>query len=1330
MKFGPWRALFILLALVVGFASTQTWESEELNLWFKDKVATYSKKNLPLAVTLERVEFCLIPFRLTAHELSLQPQGTLKAILQPLTVNTLSVTPSLFHLLIGQIHIAKIDAGGAQVHVNYEIKDSEKEQKIELEKILQQIPVTQLELTDVKILANLKYQSQDFQIQIGNTKTIVTNDLNNLLVRLNLEKLKFKYNEREILSNTFFETHFFLTEKNLVLSDFKVKEKDSFVVASGSTQHSLKNKKIQSGKLNIRAFMKADHAKSLYSALNPVTGKSPLEPISGSVKTDLRFDIKDLQRFDVSTKTLLYSLQYENFKIGDIDIAGNFSNETQKINIDSIQVKNSGLKAEIGSSQFSVKDLSFVDVPLSIQSLSLNPFLKFAIAKDVPAHIDVKGSTLCRGALDPFKIDCEGELLGDHIKVNPKVDRPIIELKTPARIKGQFSITAKEVSYQATADLTHSKGESQGVINYQNGFQINYSTDALDLSAIEKISGLDIAGKAKIHGMTSGNSESAIFDLQFEGRNVDFEKYKLGDVSQQMRYSKGTLSVLKIQGSASSSRYLGNLAIQLDKDLISGKIQFPFIDLAVTQESIKSNLDIPVSVSGSGAAVIQIDGPLDPKRLSFKAKARLYNCKIDQQHIENADIDLTSELGQVRINSATLEEKNSSGQISGLLSLERREYDLAFQSQKMYLDDIIYTTKYSTPAKGLFSLKGRVKGPFNNPNLDFDFISENFQLANKKIAPIKGQVAVYGNKTVAEVFGPNDLKFIFRNIHNLPDYHIEGTTKNFDVAALLTSFLEIKHVDDFKILLTSNFNLKVPRQNPQNISGYLFLPKIEIDTEKNRIASSQEISLFFTNGKVNFSAFELLGNGGQIKVKSNPTTYPIDVQLSGLFSLSFAHIFTPFLETIEGQTTVNFRVQKREKALEFFGSAFIDNGYIKLPDIQHAVENLKVDLLFNQDRVNINSMKGKFASGQLLGDGSIRLIGAKNLPLDLNLHLDNVDLNIPPQVNTIGSADLKLTGQWLPFQLSGSYHVIDGLITKEISSDDSNKVNAHEIFLPQSLRNEVVSPIELNLDIIPNTPIKIKNSMIDGKVQGQIRVTGSPQSPTLAGQASLTKFTQIIFRDVTFRVRDSNIQLTGTNPPNPNLYILADSRYKGYDIEMLIQGNAEKPKFTLTSQPTLSQPEIISLLALGYTTNEITSANANNPNNPNNQSNVNGTNSPGNNQALQVGTGVFGQNPLGKEFKNRFGVDVQFSSRFDSNSSVAVPTIGFSKRISERTSFVGSVQTGKDSRADGKLRYELDRGFAATMSVQSQAREEANQIRGNNLSDILGIDLEFRKEFK
>ena len=114
---------------------------------------------------------------------------------------------------------------------------------------------------------------------------------------------------------------------------------------------------------------------------------------------------------------------------------------------------------------------------------------------------------------------------------------------------------------------------------------------------------------------------------------------------------------------------------------------------------------------------------------------------------------------------------------------------------------------------------------------------------------------------------------------------------------------------------------------------------------------------------------------------------------------------------------------------------------------------------------------------------------------------------------------------------------------------------------------------------------------------------------------------------------------------------------------------------------------------------------------------------------MQVGTSVFGQNPLGKEFKNRFGVDVQFSSRFDSNSSVAVPTIGFSKKISERTFFVGSVQTGKADRKEGKLRYELDRGFAATMSVQSIGQQD-NVINGNTITDILGVDLEFRKEFK
>ncbi len=1318
MKIRRRSVLWILFWGALSLTLTQRWHFERLDQWLQSQVKTQTKKHIPLEVLTDTVEVQVLPPKVILHNVQIEPLGALASQLQPLTIKNTEISPSLLHLLIGRVHIAKILLDGVSAQVNHEIKESKEPFRLALEKILRMVPITQIELNDIHLKLKLKKGEHLFHIQTGPLQATLTNDLNSLLVQTQLDNTQILLDQKQLLSKTFLTTHLFLTEKSLVLSDFKIKEGNSFIVASGSTQHSLSHSQLKSGQLNLRVSINSEHAKNLYTLFLPAQDTAPLDPLSWTLKSDLRIELKDLAHFVVKTKTHVADLVFEKFHVGDLELDGEYKHAEKMVYIEEALIKNSGLQGSVGPARLDLQKLTFGDTPVHLKHFSLQPYLKYSIHKEVPAHVDAQGRAQCGGALNPLKIDCTGEFVAEKIKVDTESGKPLIALNSKANVKGTLTVSADDVTYKATANLGHSQGESDGVINYKKGFQINYRTNELDLTAIHQIANLEIGGKAKIQGSTKGDGEAATFDLLFDGKEVSLEKYKLGELTGQLSYQSGTLSVQKIQGTASSSRYLGQLQINLPKNTINGRIQFPFIDLAVTQEAIKENLDIPVALSGTGAAVVQIDSLLNPNLLSFKAKARLYNCKVDQQHIETADIDVTSEKGKVKINNAVFEEKNTLVQADGYILLDRKEYDVGFSSNKLYLDDIVYTTKYTSPTRGLFSVQGKVKGPFKAPNLETQFASDYFLLAGKKISPLKGSAQIFSNKKVFEIFGPQNFKFLFRDIHSLPYYNIEGTTQDFDVAPLVTSLLDIEHIDDLKVAVSSQFNLKIPRDNPQQINGYVFLPKLELDTEKNKLSTEKELSLFFTNGRLNFSSFEMLGSGGKINVKSNATPHPLDLTVSGLFSLSFVHIFAPFLETIEGQTTVNVRVQKRTDKLEFFGSAFIDDGYVKLPDIQHGVENLKVDILFNQDRININSLKARFASGQMLGDGFIRILGPKNIPIELNLHLDNIDLNIPEDVNTIGSADLKLRGSWLPFELSGTYKVIDGLISKELSGGPKNEQSAHEVFLPPALRNEKPSPITLALDIIPVSPIKIKNSLVDGKIQGQIRVTGAPQNPILGGQISFTKFSQIIFRDVTFRVRDSNISLNNTNPPNPAIYILADTRYKGYDIEILVQGDANNPKFNLTSQPSLTQPEIISLLALGYTTN------------PQNISTQNSTTTTQNNQGIQVGTGVFGQNPLGQELKNRFGVDVQFSSRFDSNTSVAVPTVGFSKRISEKTSVVGSVQTGKENRAEGKVRYELDRGFAATMSVQSRTTEDASQLRGNTNTDILGIDLEFRKEFK
>jgi len=1322
---------FLLFCILLIGASLYTWHIEKIDNIVRFEIQNYSREHLPVDIIPERVTFTLLPMTIVVSNIKVIPKKELakqvSGELKPLDIREVRVRPSFLHLLIGKLHLAKIEVTGTHVQGAFAIKGSAGDTPIHLRQWLEQIPVTQFKLSQVDVDVTVKDRTGTYAASAQGFDAVITNDVNSLLANLKLTTLNGSFNGKQVIKEAFFETHFFLTERNLVLSDFKFREEADFIVASGSTQHTLAKKTISSGNLNIRSHVGFKRGHDLYELFKKDGEENPFDSLQGELRTDLRLHFTGVNKYSIKTTTALQGLAVEKFRVGDIEFNGQYDSDSKIITGDQVTVSNAGLQATVKKFAMGLNELTFKGAELHVERFQLYSFLEDALKIKIPADVKAEGTVHCDGQIKNFRVDCTGGLSAADAHVNPgKV--PIIESLPRASIEGSVSINDKEVTYKAGIAMGSSKGTSDGTINFKKGFLINYESPNLNLSEIKKVSVLDLEGVAKVSGSTQGTSDWATFEIGLDAKNAVLSKYKLGDLTANIKYKARHLTIDKIQGSLVSSRYLGQLGIDLENDTLNGRLQFPFVDIAIVKDAIKEHLPIPVDLAGSGSAIVNIDGPLDTDRLSFKAKARLYNCKVDQQHVDTAEVDLSSVLGRITFNSAYFEEKSSNLLFKGQILLDKKEYDLAFSSQHVQLDDLAYSKTYSAPTKGLFQLDGKVRGTFQNPALDFHFSSDSFAVAGQKLSPLMGDVKLNQERNSAEILGPNGLKISYRDVKSTPEIHIEGTTQEMNLAPLLTSLLDLERVEDYNILASSSFNLKINRKEPSKVNGYVFLPSLEVSMQKIDMKNEKEISIFFTNGKASFAPINMAGHGGKIQFKATPaSSSPFDFQVTGLFNLGFLQIFAPFLETLEGQTSVNFRVQQSPAGkLGFSGMAFIEDGFVKLPEIQHALEELKIDLLFNQDQIVINSIKGRFASGQVIGDGHITLKGKKDLPLQIKLHLDNVDLNIPTDVNTIGNADLQLSGNWLPFLLSGTYDVTDGSINKEFSSSDATTLNPHQIFLPAALRDESVSPIRLDLDINPTVPLKIKNSLVEGKVQGKLKVTGFPQSPALAGNISFTKNTQLNLKDVIFKVRDSSIALTGTNPPNPNLYILADARYLGYDIEMLVQGTAEKPKFKFSSQPSLTEPEIISLLTVGYTSADQT-AQANAALGTVNKSS---TSTLGNQQQLEVGSGLFSTNPLGKEFKNRFGFDVQVSSRFDAATSVAVPKISATKQFSERVSGVYSVQTGRDSRREGKVRYELNRGFAATLSLQSQTQEETNVQRGDAISDILGLDLEFRKEFK
>lgn len=1302
------------VALVV--AMSMAWNFEKLDSLIQKEVKTLSDRGVPVRLSVGKAFVRLLPLEITINNIHVEPLGEIGEQVMPLDVGAVTVRPSLWHLMVGKIHISNLIVKDSEVQLKIKEQKSNNEPNYDVFSFLSQVPVSRLELQNISVFLKTKVESQWIEAKLNSIHSTLVYDPDFINLTLKVHEVTGSLDGTDIIQKGFFETRFILTRKNIVLTDFKLKESNSFLVAAGTTQLDLKKKTFGKGNINIRSETSSEKVRFIYKIITKKE-KTPLDKIQTMFRGDVRLSLDSkIENLHAQVEAALFNFQVEKFRVGNLMAKATYDGKEKKIQIQEARISNNGITAFTKSTTLNLDTLTLSPVDVSVKMFHLKDYIQYSLNNKMTSEVHAEGGVNCEGALDPLKIICKGQMKASNIQVNSGSNQHIVSIPS-ASASGTASVTAQEVSYEVDVVSQSSKGVSSGTINYENGFNINYSTQNLNITEIKNLSKLEMSGIAKVTGNTKGNSKTATFDFAAEATDFELNKFKLGTLSTQLSYKSGVLYFTKIQGALVSSRYLGDLTIDLADETMAGKLQFPFIDLSVVQDSIKEHLLIPVPLSGSGSAIVSLNSPLDIKSLALQAKARLYNCKVAEQHIDNVDLDVVAENGKLQFRSALIEEKSTSIRLNGAINIRTEEFDLAFSSKRAQTEDIIYTSNYLKKIKGVLKVDGTITKSFKDPQVAMNFSSDEFFYAKQSLAPLSGRLQFSKQNMNATVKAADRFSFTFNDQSTIPTYHIEGFTNDFDVSPLIATALDSDAVDSFKFTTSSKFNLKIPKNNVENASGYAQISNLNISSNTNAIGIETPISLFLTNGKLNFSTFALKGTGGQLAFSSVPnSTIPIDIRVAGVFSLSLLHIFAPFLETLEGQTTINLKLKYGRGTTQMIGSAYIEDGYVKLPEIQHALESMKADILFNQDRIVLNAINGKFASGTLVGDGSIAFKGPKNLPLLLNLYLDNVNLNIPPQVNTQGNATLKLTGSWLPFTLAGEYQIFDGEITKELSGGNETTLDSpYHIFLPQDLRQKAISPIALDLNLIFKNQIKMKNSLIDGKLDGNLRVQGFPQAPALTGKVAFARNSLINFKDVQFRVRDSNIVFNGEAPPNPELYLLANTDHKGYAIEMQVLGNASKPKFKLSSTPNLTEQEIISLLTLGYTSDFNLQAQNNTLSNQN---------------SIEVGTGLFSQNPLGKEFKDRFGFDVQFSSSFDTANSVATPKISIGKKLSDKMSLQGSALTGKDRRYDAKIRYQLNRDIYGTASITSQGQEEANQNLGNQNSDVIGIDLEYRKEFK
>jgi translocation and assembly module TamB len=125
--------------------------------------------------------------------------------------------------------------------------------------------------------------------------------------------------------------------------------------------------------------------------------------------------------------------------------------------------------------------------------------------------------------------------------------------------------------------------------------------------------------------------------------------------------------------------------------------------------------------------------------------------------------------------------------------------------------------------------------------------------------------------------------------------------------------------------------------------------------------------------------------------------------------------------------------------------------------------------------------------------------------------------------------------------------------------------------------------LRLDVQIAVDGDVRVENDLVSGDVRGDLTLTGTLAAPGLVGTLAMAPGSRARFRGNEFALSQAVLEFTDRAKIEIGVDVHGQSQVRDYQIFLHAFGAVSDPQLTLTSAPPLSQPDIITLLSLGFT---------------------------------------------------------------------------------------------------------------------------------------------------
>jgi translocation and assembly module TamB len=382
--------------------------------------------------------------------------------------------------------------------------------------------------------------------------------------------------------------------------------------------------------------------------------------------------------------------------------------------------------------------------------------------------------------------------------------------------------------------------------------------------------------------------------------------------------------------------------------------------------------------------------------------------------------------------------------------------------------------------------------------------------------------------------------------------------------------------------LDGQADLSGPLRQPQLLHGSLHVQQFSVDVEHIPVKSDGPIELTYANETISVQRCVLTSEDTRFVLTGTVNLHEgrkLDLLATGSLNLKLAETFNSDL-TSYGVANLNLKIGGTALDPVMAGRVEIVHGGVNLIDLPAGLGDLNGTLVFNQDRLQIETLTGRMGGGRIKLGGFV--IYGRTPEFDLNA--DGTDIRLRyAGFSATSDQTMRLAGTLQNASLTGNITVTR---FAQVPSSDLQMLLS-QAGAPPSIPNpkSPLNNIHLEVRILSTPELTVETSLAKLSGDVDLRLRGTAARPVLLGRINIAEG-DVKLAGTKYHLERGDITFTNPVHIDPVLDVEATTRVRDYDITIGLHGTLERLNTTYRSDPPLSTDDIISLLAFGRTQTE------------------------------------------------------------------------------------------------------------------------------------------------